>query len=322
MPLGDSITSGDNVYGTYRSWLWNDLFEARYNVDFVGSQVGVYGGPPVPSNFDLDHEGHHGWTANQMVPFVAGWATSAVPDVVLMHLGTNDLLTGLPVFTIISDLQQIITDLRQGNPNVTVLLAQIIPSTAPNLLGTIPLLNMQIPGLAAAMTTPTSTVVPVDQWSGFNPVLETYDGLHPHALGNRKIASRWLTALGPHLGGLHLSISQNLGAGSAVIRNLGGVPFHEYLTVFTFNGANAGAGFGTGWFGGLHIDFNEVVTQFLFGVPPFYGFLDDRGGSEVVFPVGTFSALSGLTLYATSHVIVTSTATFVENSPPVSLLFL
>src|SRR5688572_33279210 len=47
MPLGDSITSTFAPRQSYRYWLWNSLKDAGFtNVDFVGSQRGVFGGSP------------------------------------------------------------------------------------------------------------------------------------------------------------------------------------------------------------------------------------------------------------------------------------
>src|SRR6187399_3097989 len=67
MPLGDSITSSFAGHDSYRYWLWHSLQDAGYtNIDFVGSQRGVFGGTPLHANFDQDHEGHTGFTADQI----------------------------------------------------------------------------------------------------------------------------------------------------------------------------------------------------------------------------------------------------------------
>src|SRR5690242_1582484 len=56
MPLGDSITHGTQVPGGYRIGLWQSLVNARYRVDFVGTQFNG------PGNLgDHDHEGRPGW---------------------------------------------------------------------------------------------------------------------------------------------------------------------------------------------------------------------------------------------------------------------
>jgi len=194
MPLGDSITEAETGFSSYRYWLWNELLDDGYDVDMVGSMSGVYNGPPLNPDFDQDHEGHWGWRADEILGQLAVWAAATQPEVVLLHLGHNDLWQGQGVASTIADLSAIIDVLRTENPTVTVLFAQVIPSTVSGL-SEIPGLNTEIATLAASLTTPGSPVVVVDQWTGFDPVTDTYDGVHPNALGEQKMAARWLTGL-------------------------------------------------------------------------------------------------------------------------------
>jgi len=67
MPLGDSITESFAPYDSYRYYLWTSLQNSGFrDIDFVGSQHGVLGGEPANENFDQDHEGHPGWTTDQL----------------------------------------------------------------------------------------------------------------------------------------------------------------------------------------------------------------------------------------------------------------
>src|SRR5262245_49058971 len=90
MPLGDSITQGNTATDSYRRPLWKRFQDARLDVDFVGSQRDNNGGPPPAADFDLDHEGHWGWRADEILGSIDGWAAAARPDVVLVHRGSND----------------------------------------------------------------------------------------------------------------------------------------------------------------------------------------------------------------------------------------
>lgn len=80
MPLGDSLTAGqydDGAYdidGGYRGPLRAMLLGAT----FVGSVGGV-------------HEGHPGYGTKRLADGLPGWLASARPDVVLLMIGTNDL---------------------------------------------------------------------------------------------------------------------------------------------------------------------------------------------------------------------------------------
>ena len=194
MPLGDSITAAEVGHSSYRYYLWNQLQQHNYtNVDFVGSQTGVNGGSPLNTSFDQNHEGHWGWRADQILASIGGWANTYRPDVVLMHLGTNDMFQGQTVSSTITELGSIIDTVRQYVPNVTFLVAQVIPST--QSATQLQQLDAQIPSLVSQKSTAQSKVLLVDQWTGFNASTETYDGIHPTPAGEQKIANKWYTAL-------------------------------------------------------------------------------------------------------------------------------
>jgi hypothetical protein len=92
MPLGDSITQG--YHDSYRRHLWSALIRAGFVVDFVGSMTHGYGTDAQTEDFDRDHEGHWGWRTDQVLAHIDTWAARAKPDIVLVHLGTNDIGVG------------------------------------------------------------------------------------------------------------------------------------------------------------------------------------------------------------------------------------
>jgi lysophospholipase L1-like esterase len=198
MPLGDSITSAFAPQQSYRYWLWNSLQNAGFNnVDFVGTQRGVVGGSPANSNFDLDHEGHSGWRADELAAQAESWARTARPDIVLVHAGTNDVRANQSAASTIRDLELIIDRLRAANPTVTILFAKIIPAQE-NISGAAAL-NDAIPTLVQQKNTSQSRVILIDQASGFDLARDTHDGLHPNESGEKKMAARFFNALQPIL---------------------------------------------------------------------------------------------------------------------------
>ncbi len=90
---------------------------------------------------------------------------------------------------------------------------------------------------------------------------------------------------------------QPLGPGSLQVTNAFGPAGVNYFTAFSADPANA-ASPGTGIWYGLHISIEELVNQFLLGLPPFVGTLDANGVSVFVLPAGTLSGLSGATVWA------------------------
>ncbi len=203
MPLGDSITQGSSAWNSYRRALWQLFQITEESVDFVGSQDSNVNFTPPPDlvpppdpDFDLDHEGHWGFTTAQILAQLPTWA-AARPDVVLIHLGTNDVETGVPVATTINNLGQIIDVLRSARPNVVILLAQIIPNANFDVAP----FNAAIATLVTQKYTAQSPVIRVDHYVGFDATagVDTHDGTHPNDIGEIKMASRWFNALQPFL---------------------------------------------------------------------------------------------------------------------------
>lgn len=192
MPLGDSITCSLEGLASYRYYLWHRLLNAGYSIDFVGSLKGVYNNnPPLYPDFDWDHEGHSGYRAQDVLPVVKTWAQAAQPDVVLIHLGTVDMFNGDSISATINALGGIIDKLREVNPNVKILLAQIIPARDDAVRSRIQALNAAIPGLVKDKNSAASPVRVVNQYTGFDPGSDTKDGVHPNDSGEQKMAWNW-----------------------------------------------------------------------------------------------------------------------------------
>ncbi len=197
MPLGDSITG---TPGCWRSILWNRLQSTGYtNIDFVGTLTGMTCSLP----FDSDCEGHGGILAvdianqNQLPP----WLAATTPDIVMMHLGSNDVMNGPKTNAqILAAYGTMVDQMRASNPNMKILVAQIIPMYSPTSGCSVCYqqvidLNAAIPAWAAGKTTAQSPIVVVDQWTGFNTATDTSEGLHPNDAGNQKISDKWYPAL-------------------------------------------------------------------------------------------------------------------------------
>ena len=204
MPLGDSITAGP---GCWRAKLWNRLQTSGYTgIDFVGTQSDGGGCNPGYS-YDFDHEGHGGFSAtgiasnNQLPP----WLAAAQPDVVLMHLGTNDMWGGyIPLQDKLTAFTKLVGQMRAQNPAMKIVVAQIIPMSAA-ACATCPAdvvaLNNAIPGWAAGLTTAQSPITVADLWTGYDAVADNTDGVHPNDGGFQKMATAWYPAVTRALGG-------------------------------------------------------------------------------------------------------------------------
>lgn len=201
MALGDSITGSP---GCWRALLWQHLQNTgRTNVDFVGT---------LPAQgcgfaYDGENEGHGGFLATRIAQQnqLPGWLSATRPDVVLMHLGTNDVWSNIPAGTILSAYSTLLNQMRASNPGMRVLVAQILPMNPANCGACgqrVVALNNAIPDWARNNSTARSPITVVDQWTGFSTSADTTDGVHPNSTtGIRKIESRWYPALTAALDG-------------------------------------------------------------------------------------------------------------------------
>ncbi|MFI7546041.1 cellulose binding domain-containing protein [Actinoplanes sp. NPDC049599] len=204
MPLGDSITAGT---GCWRAKLWHQLQASGHMaIDFVGG-VSDGGGCNPGYSYDFDHEGHGGFSAtgiadNNQLP---AWLAAARPDIVMMHLGTNDMWGGyIPLATKLAAFTKLVGQMRTANPTMKIIVAQIIPMSAA-ACATCPAdvvaLNTAIPGWAAGLTTAQSPIVVADLWTGYDAVADNVDGVHPNDTGYQKMAAGWYPVLTGVLGG-------------------------------------------------------------------------------------------------------------------------
>jgi lysophospholipase L1-like esterase len=214
MPLGDSITKGsvttteEAKHPTYRYWLWNDLRKNGYDVDFVGSR----NLPNFPNvSFDQDNEGHGGYSSDEIlhgVPddrwepgYLAEWIQGYDFDMVLLLIGTNDVLREIPLEETAINIEKIVTVLRQKNPKVTIFMATLPPAShyRQSLID----LNQEIVRIADRTTTSESRVIVVDQYYGYDGVGDNQPPgyVHPDESGEKKLAKNWYDAITPYLSG-------------------------------------------------------------------------------------------------------------------------
>ena len=188
MAVGDSITANTNVH--YREAVSEFALQHGCDLAFVGQYA------DGTRRFATKHSAVGGIRADTVdTSYISGWMLASAPNVVLIHLGTNDSWQGRPAAETIGSLSGIIDKIRLQNPAATILLAQIIPSTLTGLNQLLTELNAMIPALVASKDTAASRVFVVDQFTGFDAVADTTDGVHPNQNGQYKMAARWFEKL-------------------------------------------------------------------------------------------------------------------------------
>ncbi|KAK9428235.1 SGNH hydrolase-type esterase domain-containing protein [Lipomyces doorenjongii] len=189
MPLGDSITE----WGCWRAYLWDKLQQGGIkDIDFVGSVNSTT--ICSISDWDRNNEGHAGYLATDIANNndLVGWLSSAAPDIVLMHLGTNDIANNKPTLEIITAFSTLVDQMRASKPTMTILVAKIIPLSFNNQ--SLVDLNNAISPWALSKTATASPIDVVDQYTGFS-ISDLRDGVHPNDSGDQKIANAWYLPL-------------------------------------------------------------------------------------------------------------------------------
>lgn len=120
MPLGDSITAGigDPVVGGYRCRLKAYLAAQGQPTDFVGSLSGG-------SCADNQHEGHSGWTIQDITNIAFDRVTTYQPDVVVLMAGTNDLKLNLDTDHLADRIGVLIDTIKSAKPDVVVVVSTL-----------------------------------------------------------------------------------------------------------------------------------------------------------------------------------------------------
>jgi lysophospholipase L1-like esterase len=213
MPLGDSTTAAV----CYRAKLWGKLTAAgKTNIDFVGTEKSTGCSDTLPVGFDQDNEGHSCYIVSNIIGLgnkpsctnldyaaapsdLSLWFDNQMPDIVLMHFGTNDLWNGYGPSQILPAYKAIIDKIRTRNANVKLFVAQVIPlkpDTGKDYDALAHALNDAIPAWAATNSQPASPITVVDQFTGYVVATDNQaDGVHPNSVGSDKIAQKWFDAI-------------------------------------------------------------------------------------------------------------------------------
>jgi len=205
LPLGDSITDGADYnppFSSYRDELYDFLTDAGYSFEFVGTRSSDY------NNIILNHDGVPSIRTDQILNGGLQQAplntklTHYDIDIVLLHVGTNDIIQGLndanySDATTLAYIENIIDELQNKNPNVSILVAKVIPIYYNNTTDDESTnLNALIETTwAENNSTDTSKVIVVDQNTNF--YLNDYSdaGVHPDQSGEDKMAQKWFETL-------------------------------------------------------------------------------------------------------------------------------
>ncbi|MEW2118809.1 ricin-type beta-trefoil lectin domain protein [Streptomyces sp. NPDC005474] len=181
MPLGDSITwgVGSSTGNGYRSALWDRLAADGHPLDFVGT--GRAG-----SMSDADNEGHSGYRIDQIAALADAALTRYRPNVVTLHIGTNDLNGSYQPTTAPDRLRSLVNQITADVPDATVLVASLVVSTSGSEEPYRGTYNQAITRIVSDAQAAGKKVAFVDMSS--LSTADLADALHPNDAGYQKMA--------------------------------------------------------------------------------------------------------------------------------------
>ena len=257
MPLGDSITVGYPGLEGYRRTLLLSLSSSGFSVDFVGSQK-------VGTGFDYDNEGHLGNRTDEIRDSVVGWLNSNPADIVLLHIGTNDIQDGENAADVVAEVASTLDNINQWESNsgqsVTVILARIILRSAnPTLNETTKNFNDALQTMAQNRIAGGDKIVVVDMENALNYSTDlTSDGVHPNLTGYANMAEVWYNALVKTIG---YSLTINY-VGQGVVTKVPDQSFYPSGAVVNLNATAANGWIFKSWSGDLNSPIpSQIITM-------------------------------------------------------------
>jgi len=205
LPVGDSRVKGSNSidsYLSYRYELWKRLIDSEIDFDFIGpktdlTQYAVYNN----TIFDADHAGYGGYTSEGILntlPTILD--PNNIPDIVLLGVGGNDLLTGTSPNEALNNISIIIDFIQLINPEVIIIVEEIAPAKSTHMDAMrwqlLNEFNNGITRLTQQQSTSSSIVVSVDMEDGWQDSY-FFDYIHYNLQGAKEAADRYFDTLMP-----------------------------------------------------------------------------------------------------------------------------
>jgi hypothetical protein len=193
--IGDSVSQGSAGDWTWRYRLWKHLeATSAVPIDLVGQRTDMWDYlADVPGSddyvdpaFDQDHAARWGMTLSFADEPIDDLVETYAPDIVVEMLGTNDLifLQQSPE-DVETNIESFVASARSADPGVDVVLCEITQTWFDGG----PELNDLLADGATDLDSVGSRVLLADTDADYTRSVDTFDGSHPNAGGEVKIAA-------------------------------------------------------------------------------------------------------------------------------------
>ncbi|MEU6374516.1 SGNH/GDSL hydrolase family protein [Streptomyces sp. NPDC046909] len=208
MPVGDSQTIGSAGEHTWRYRLWQHLRDT-YGGPFalVGPRDTLHDkAADAPTSYDYadpDFPRAHlaGWGEGwlHMTPLIADAVRSCRADVLLVSLGLIDLGFYTNAEQTAENVRRFVAEARAARPRVRMVVLPVIPNIRavdePAFGAQVTLFNELLAKTVADLDEPRSELLLASPPESYDINVDTYDGTHPNASGEHKIAGAFAEAM-------------------------------------------------------------------------------------------------------------------------------
>ncbi|WP_409471311.1 SGNH/GDSL hydrolase family protein [Streptomyces sp. HC307] len=208
MPVGDSMTIGSAGEHTWRYRMWQHL-RTTYGGPFalVGPRETLYDkAADAPTSYeyaDPDFPRSHlaGWGEGwlHMAPLIGEAVRSCRADVLLVSLGLIDLGFYTNAEQTAENARAFVGQARSANPGVRMVVLPVIPNVRAEsdalFAAEVTRFNELLAKTIANLDEPRSPLLLASPPPSYDIHLDTYDGTHPNAYGEHKIAATFADAM-------------------------------------------------------------------------------------------------------------------------------
>ncbi|MEU2929969.1 GDSL-type esterase/lipase family protein [Streptomyces sp. NPDC007251] len=208
MPVGDSMTIGSAGEHTWRYRLWRHLCETYGGpFTFVGPREELYDkAAEAPTSYDYaepDFPRRHlaGWGEGwlHMAPLIGEAVRRHRADVLLVSLGLIDLGFYTNAEQTAENVHAFVASAREADPRVRMVLLPVIPNIRAQVdepfAAQVDHFNDLLAKCAADLDESRSPIVFASRPEGYDIHTDTYDGTHPNASGEHRIAGAFAGAM-------------------------------------------------------------------------------------------------------------------------------
>lgn len=208
MPVGDSMTIGSAGEHTWRYRMWQHLRDTHGGpFALVGPRETLYDkATESPSSYayaDPEFPRAHlaGWGEGwqHMVPLIADAVRALRADVLLVSLGLIDLGFYTNAEQTAENVRAFVAEARTANPRVRLVVLPVIPNVRavddPPFAAQVTRFNELLAKTVADLDQPRSPLLLASPPPSYDIDRDTYDGTHPNASGEHKIAGAFADAM-------------------------------------------------------------------------------------------------------------------------------